>query len=360
MTQARKTYVKALQLTNQALRDPVAVKNNSTLFAVMILGMFETVSGSCQDSLLTWTKHMDGAVALVKLRGLEQFATTAGQLMFFQVLSDSIASCWQRSVMIPQHILDLRNTVGHGINEEHPGWPGWVLVGNIIDVATLRVEILTSGTKAEDHIEKALALDARFQKLIDDDYAVWRYEIQHTAAGEMPNVVWDREYHIYPNEAALLCWNGIRSCRLNLHEIIRGQLPNCAPGYRPEQAELSAKVLRQMQRDILASVPHRCSTSPGGRSLRNGDPNGLVLWLLYLVAVMDQTTEEVRAWVVQRLRGIASEVGMPQAYLLAEHIKRMKGDEVGCLKPFGSKHYALEEGMRNFNLRENRMKSPTI
>jgi hypothetical protein len=92
LTRARKSYVKALRLTNQALQNPADAKKDNTLFAVITLGMFETVTGCCEYSFLTWVKHIDGASILIKLRGLEQLNSEQGQHMLVQVIKDAICS----------------------------------------------------------------------------------------------------------------------------------------------------------------------------------------------------------------------------------------------------------------------------
>jgi hypothetical protein len=38
---ARRTYVKALSLTNAALRNPIEAKTDTTLMSVMLLGLYE-------------------------------------------------------------------------------------------------------------------------------------------------------------------------------------------------------------------------------------------------------------------------------------------------------------------------------
>jgi len=354
MTQARQTYIKALQLTNRALRDPVAVKQDSTLFAVLVLGMFETVSGSCEDSLVAWTKHVEGASALVKLRGMEQFATELGQHMFFQTLVDGIASSWQRSLPTPPHIVAMFNMITQSIPEGNSRYTGIKLVEAMIDVTIFRASLLTSSATPDSIIARALELDERFRVLMDLGDGVpeaWRYEIVRTEEGEMKDLVWDREYHIYPDWLTLRNWCGVRASRIHLHEIIRGHIL-LSPHLDTVQFQASAVILKRCMDDILASVPHNFSDLAAERSLRNGDQNGLVLWLLYLVSVMDQSTEKVRKWVAQRLRGIAGEVGMKQAWVLADYIEngRHFENEEG-VQMFGSKHYALEEGRGNFELR---------
>ena len=75
MVRARREYVSALRLTNSALRSPTEVKKDSTLFSVMILSIFERVTGNTERSLAAWAEHVNGAAALVKLRGKDQFKT---------------------------------------------------------------------------------------------------------------------------------------------------------------------------------------------------------------------------------------------------------------------------------------------
>ena len=41
MLDARRTYVKAMQLVTNALQDPVELKSDHTLAVVMLLGLFE-------------------------------------------------------------------------------------------------------------------------------------------------------------------------------------------------------------------------------------------------------------------------------------------------------------------------------
>jgi hypothetical protein len=57
MKNARYQYMLALQSTNAALRDPVEVKKDTTLLAVMVLGVFETITGANRRSLKDWAEH---------------------------------------------------------------------------------------------------------------------------------------------------------------------------------------------------------------------------------------------------------------------------------------------------------------
>lgn len=105
MNQARHQYLRAIQLTNAALNSPTDVRKDATLMAIMILGIFETVTGCNQRSLTAWAEHIAGAAALLKLRGLDQLSTGAGRRLFIQVSSNLMISCIQRGIYLPDYII---------------------------------------------------------------------------------------------------------------------------------------------------------------------------------------------------------------------------------------------------------------
>jgi hypothetical protein len=106
MKNARYQYMKALQFTNAALRSSQDVKKDTTLMAVMILGIYETVTGSNHRSLHAWYEHIAGASALLELRGREQFRTNGGRRMFIQVATSLMISCIQRRLPLPDFIIE--------------------------------------------------------------------------------------------------------------------------------------------------------------------------------------------------------------------------------------------------------------
>jgi hypothetical protein len=106
LNNARYHYVKALAGMNSALKSPTLVKKDSTLTAIMILSIYETVTGSNQKSIVDWAEHVKGAGALLKLRGKEQLATPIGRKMFIQIASSLMISCIQRDAPLPKFIID--------------------------------------------------------------------------------------------------------------------------------------------------------------------------------------------------------------------------------------------------------------
>ncbi|TVY33914.1 White-opaque regulator, partial [Lachnellula subtilissima] len=74
LPQADLLYVKALTKINATLRDARAASSDSTLAAVLLLSFFEQVTAP-RVSHQAWNSHVDGAVALLKARGPENFQT---------------------------------------------------------------------------------------------------------------------------------------------------------------------------------------------------------------------------------------------------------------------------------------------
>jgi hypothetical protein len=90
MRNARYQYVKALQAVNAALKSPEHVKKDSTLTSIMVLSIFENLTGYNQKSLKAWSEHVNGAASLLKIRGIEQINTIVGRRLLAQVSTSSL------------------------------------------------------------------------------------------------------------------------------------------------------------------------------------------------------------------------------------------------------------------------------
>lgn len=336
MIRARRDYVTALQLTNAALRSPSEVKKDSTLFAVMILSIFETVTGNNERSLAAWTEHINGAAALVKLRGEQQFNTQAGKRMFLQVTSNLMLSCIQRTLPMPAHIVELRKSAERFMDASNPAWR---LSGIIIDLTIFRAAIRDGdiiGPRAI--IEAALELDRRFISVFENLPTYWQYEVVYT--DETPDLIWGGSYHVYNEFWVAHIWNGMRTCRILIQEIIRDQLLSAV--YELEEVvtvteslamnESCEAIMIEMRDDILGSVPHHTQSSivqsktlmDGPNAFLEGSRSYFVLWPLYLAGAMDLTTEPIRNWAIQRLKNIGDTVGLKQAVVLANYMESGK------------------------------------
>ena len=221
LNRARMDYVKALRLTNAALRSPTEVRKDSTLFSVIILSIFEMVAGANEHSLEAWTEHINGASALLKLRGPNQFRTKAGQQLFVLVTSNIMISCVQRTIPVPEHVVELRSLAGKVMDSST--WPAWQVSEVIFEFANFRAAVRDCdivGPKAI--IEAGLQLDRKFVDAFTTTPESWKYRSVYIDYDD--DCIWNRRYDVYNDYWTAQIWNGMRSCRILIHEMIRDQL----------------------------------------------------------------------------------------------------------------------------------------
>lgn len=350
MNKALKDYVVALQLTNRALRSPKDAAKDSTLFAVLILSVFETVTGSTQQSLMAWAKHINGAATLIKFRGENQFKTYAGQRMFSEVTANLIMSCVQRQTAVPDYIIKLREGADNYFDKSNPAWR---LSDVIVEFTNFQASVKNGVlVGAREIVTAALQIDSSFLAVFRDLPEIWKYTTVYTDAN--PELVWNGNYHVYNDYWVAQLWNSMRCCRILLHEIIlkhlKADISSMAPEFDElEYSELHLSTVRamiQMRSDILASIPQQTLSSDLQNWANSEAPRDenrhiypmlrrsrgyFALWSLYVVGGMELGTEAIRNWVINRLNAISEEMGFRQARMLADFLYRH--EEVTTFSP---------------------------
>lgn len=90
------SYAKALADTNQALSTPATAYTDTTVAAVWLLSLFELLLGKSeahrQPRNVPWSRHVDGAVALLVARGTEQLKSPRGLQLFRLVHTTAMIS----------------------------------------------------------------------------------------------------------------------------------------------------------------------------------------------------------------------------------------------------------------------------
>ena len=86
---ARQNYSMAIFKLNAAISDPVEARRDETLLSVLLFSLYQKMVGT-PESLITWTQHTDGAVALVKLRGNDILHSSISVKLFLAVRAQMI------------------------------------------------------------------------------------------------------------------------------------------------------------------------------------------------------------------------------------------------------------------------------
>lgn len=99
--EARKIYGNALREVGLAIKDPQAARSDEVLMSIMLFSLYEAIT-STDESRTVWTRHINGAVTLVKLRGEEQLKNPTSLHLFravraSMVCSHSFATTYERA-----------------------------------------------------------------------------------------------------------------------------------------------------------------------------------------------------------------------------------------------------------------------
>jgi hypothetical protein len=364
MNDARCHYVKAIQLINAALRSPEDVKEDSTLMAIMVLGIFEAIAGSQQGLLKNWDNHVQGAAAVIKLRGIEQVYSAAGRHMMIQVTSSLLISCIQRGVALPDFMQKLMTEARNVIGSPEPTFFSQEMM---MLYASFHASILDgSYYDPQVIVAKALELDSMLQEFFVNVPVGWEYETVYTDVES--SMIYNGLYHIYYDFCIAQTWNAMRILRILLNEQIRDALlkgfSSKPPLFnQPEhtaQFQISTDLLYQLQADILATVPQHLGflseSNPLPRSNESPKNNLSVsksiwknfgdlpdvfqpmrmsggyflLWPLWLAGILDITTEPVRQFVIKNLQSIGRDMGIQQALLLVASIESRTEIDASC------------------------------
>ena len=88
---ARRYYIDAIGATNKALRHPRRVKEDNTLVAVFLLGLFERLNWEQRGSVQSWKHHVSGSAQVLQLRGQSQILTTSGMQLFRELRGNIVS-----------------------------------------------------------------------------------------------------------------------------------------------------------------------------------------------------------------------------------------------------------------------------
>jgi len=248
----------------------------------------------------------------------------------------------QRTIRMPDHIIELRGLAAQVMSA--PDWPAWDVSGVIFDFANFRAAVRDCeivGPRAI--IKAALEIDKRFLGSFADVPDSQKYRTIYIDQND--ELIWNGRYDIYNDDWTAQSWNGMRTCRILLHQIVRDQLLAASTAITTifaeeelkEQNKQSVLTMLNMQADILASIPsHMPSTltlTHRNKSIMEASRGYFVLWPLYMVGVMDLATQPIKSWVIGRLRAIATQIGIQQATFLADILEQHRHIAVWDLKP---------------------------
>ncbi|TVY47376.1 hypothetical protein LOCC1_G007028 [Lachnellula occidentalis] len=352
---ARKKYVSALRTTSKAVQSPGLVAAEPTLLASLVLDLFEKITNADSKHNGAWKSHVNGALALVRLRGLDQFQDPSALKILVRLSTNFIITAIASGDPVPNELGTLRAYVGKQL---HAVDPKWHLTDLMIHYANLRANILRGIISIDDYVRASLKLDSKLQSLSNEMPASWIYTttiLDHDSEG-----VYERRFDSYTDRHVTQTWNVLRLIRILLNQSV---LQHCLGGAEssitetvPLLIQTTCDIIIAMARDICASVPQyvKCKgtyrarhqpppsvqeLAPSSMESHNTPGNSChinsasrlldvytLIFSLYIVGDASSLTHFMKPWVITQLHYIGEHYGIRNAELVARILE--KGKEI--------------------------------
>ncbi|PYI00045.1 C6 zinc finger domain protein [Aspergillus ellipticus CBS 707.79] len=329
---ARQEYSIGLCATNCALRNPKTATSDSTLGAVLLLGLYELITSRPTGMSGGWKNHAHGAARLLELRGEKQLNSPVGLELFTVVrFQNAISNVFFRlgSRIHNSPTIAALSKISMSKRNEHTR-PIETLYGLLIEMSNIAIEV----DEAHLHndlgrqqllIEKSLLLDASLQAWTTSLTPAWSYTIIDDPPSHLPKFtyppIYDGRYHIYHSVSIVTMWNNYRQTRIVLNEMIRNMaLRWLGLQYSPQYQQIvsqSARIIDLMACDICDSVPYYfISGEVGFGSIYR------VMWPLFIAGRCAAPGSPAKEWTTHILDQIGNLTGIQQAVGMSQLLRQ--------------------------------------
>lgn len=321
---ARKTYLSAIKLVNSALQNPTTLSSDSTLLAVLLLDLFEKITNSNPKSSIAWMSHVNGGLALIKLRDSIHLQTYIGRRLSFRLSTSLLISCVAANAPVPPALKSLRAELESHVNIEDPKWK---LTGLSIKTADFRAEVQNGSLSGVDIILEAKKLDNELSSLSANMPKTWLTQRKYLQ--EPSKRVFGQFYDLYPGYFTTQTHNVIRITRIMLNDTIRTI-------YKKEEAldcntltsdtihlSFIDRIIDDLAREICASGPqfigdddsqaHQETITHVQKFFCH-----TLIFPFYVAALYASTGSMIKIWVISQLRHISGELGIRHADTVAD------------------------------------------
>ncbi|KAI9751848.1 MAG: COPII subunit [Chaenotheca gracillima] len=348
MPLANVKYSDALRSLKRAIMDPVEARSDHTLMSVMLLAVFEMIVPSTKIRP-AWGNHVDGAVALIEMRGPKQFETEVGRSLFFAVRWKMIINAMNKSIYSDE-------PVGHVIKNSTISSPTDRLAKTLVNVPVLRAALRETIGRPEDPpkpktatrtqhvyeiIAQALDLDAEISKWPSAIPASWLPKTVATFDCDFESLNLDTSECFPGNIDDYLdiwigaIWNMYRSARIFINFFILRcctWLDRSPARFDTELFKNSRAIIQDIADDICASIPFYFGYGPSSPvpkrprhtagTEEDDEPavlgGYLLCWPLSVLLIVGGLPPLQKRWVRGRLLHIGRVMGIAQAVAFSE------------------------------------------
>ncbi|KEF56215.1 uncharacterized protein A1O9_07796 [Exophiala aquamarina CBS 119918] len=328
---AGKTYLSALKLVNTALQNPTTLPSDSTLLAVLLLDLFEKITNNNPISSVSWISHVNGALALIKLRDSIQFQRYIGRRLSFRLTTCLVISCVAANARVPRALKNLRAEIENILHAEDPKWN---LTDWIIKTTDFRGAIRNGSLSDVDIVLQAKQLDNGLSSLSATMPTAWLSQRKYI---QQPcKKVFGQFYDQYPDYHVTQTHNVIRLTRIMLNDTIRTTYKEDSFDWNTTAVEpISLSFINSIIDDLAKEI---CSSGPqfigfeDSPTPREAVPPShqffcyTLLFPFYVAALYASPGSMIKNWVTSQMYYMSCELGIRNAGTVAHILE--KGDRM--------------------------------
>lgn len=367
---ARQGYGKALRSLRDALAEPSTAVQDETFAAVVLLSLFEDISGE-RNGL--YSSHTAGFEFLMKVRGEGQLESQMGRDMFNFAFTHTV--CLFTARIFQKHGIDffLLQFVEILALGDKPRYDiNWVL--SFLDsndpierlmlaaskISTLMLAIQSSSKPPDQAtVESWISLGRE----CDFELSQWTL---HLTERWLPLVVYSSQGDAlltYNHISNTVVWNYYRAARVMLQQLLlnlnrsllaimkkKSKRGGSASTQSPLSEDSLRAIIQEMTTDVCRSIPFSLGdVDTLGRSIRTTDGNWTIragqgyglLWPMWYILSSGMPTPEQVSQIRTVLSRVGSKLGIKLALTLAREAERIRGD----LSSGGAPESAPESGL---------------
>lgn len=274
--------------------------------------------------------HINGALALVKLRRSPPLQDYTGIRLSARLSTNLLISCVSANSPVPPGLIKLRSDLEPFLNKEDPKWR---ISGLVVKYANLKGAIQDGCASSSDVLIRATELDFEYISLAKQMPSMWYYN--RTYIQETSDRVFENFYDTYRDVFITQGWNVLRVMRILLNDIIRTH--NVSRDIRSSNStsssynsSLATGYIDSLAKDICATAPQftGCeNTAPRSKAYCTAQRLRCytLLFPLYVAGLYASSATQVKPWIVKLLRFMSHEISIRNASVVAEILER--GDE---------------------------------
>lgn len=335
----RQKYIFALRKTNAALRSPGSAHETTTLQTSLLLDLFEKMTSAVNEGQERRRAHVDGALALVKFKGLHHFNDSAGLKVLSRLLLNATISYVSQSDPTSKDVYDIRDYLAQFIDISDPKWK---LSGLVLQVADLVSAKVGGRLTREERVQQSTALNKELEILSLEAPSVWSFERKHVSEKAIGVRALGDFYDVHNNRITTQRWNALHTSRLMLCEDIIRSLPTKIDVDSCPQSQSASAAAALSIEQICASVAQITDCNGPAQKKLTGHPVShtpashshtlshlldayILIFPLYVAWWSCACPFMTRKWIVEQLLHIAEHFGIREAKKVVE-IMRSTGE----------------------------------